>query len=161
MSSIIYFPLGALTIFFMNKYEFWTKWKKLNSLVTCKTNNVFLIQYYSMQLLLNTLWIKLLVYLNNTVKECGKNKYEVSYILHGKTYKIRTNIKKGPSPIYKICDGDKNDITDIILPLMGPNYDWHNNIFTPNDLGFESIMFELVNERGLTFKENDKIKIDY
>lgn len=161
MSTIIYFCLTALTIFFMNKYEFWNKWKKLNSLVTCKTNNVFLIQYYSMQLLLNILWLQLLVYLNNTVKEYEKNKYEVSYILHGKTYKVRTNIKKGPSPIYKICDGGKNDITHIILPLMGPNYDWHNNLFTPKDLGFESIMFELVNERGLTFKENDKIKIDY
>ena len=161
MYNIIYPSLATLTIFFMNKYKFWTKWKKVNSLVTYKTNNIFLIQYYSLQLLLNTLWIRLLVYLNNTVKECGKNNYEVSYILHGKNYKIRTNMKKGPSPIYKICDGDKNDISNIILPLMGPNYDWHNNIFTPKDLGFESMMFELVNARGLTFKENDKIKIDY
>lgn len=161
MYSIIYIPLVTLTIFFMNKYEFWIKWKKLNSLVACKTNNTLLIQYYSTQLLLNTLWVNLLVYLNNTVKEYGKNKYEVSYILHGKTYKVRTNIKKGPSPVYKIYDGSKNDIGNIILPLMGPNYDWHNNIFTPKDLGFEIIIFELLNDRGLTFTENDPIKIDY
>ena len=165
MYNIIYFPLTILAIFFtrkfMNKYEFYDKWRKLNCLVSCKTKNKVFIQYYSLQLLLYIIWRNLLVYFNNSVKQCGKNRYEVSYILHNKTYKVRINVKRGPIPIYKICDGEQNDITDMILSFMGPNYDWHNNIFTPEDLGFESIIFELSNGNVLTFRQNDKINIEF
>ena len=69
--------------------------------------------------------------MNNSPKQYSKNKYEITYAINDKIYKIRSNFKKGPCPILKISNENNVDITYDILPYLGPNYDWHNNKFYP------------------------------
>ena len=38
---------------------------------------------------------------------------------------------------------------------MGPQYDWHGNIFTPEFFGYSSLTFELGDGTEYTYKTND------
>ena len=157
---ILQYFLLFMTVSMIYKYSVWSKWKKLNSLVSYRTNNLLLIYYYSLQLLFHTVWLSCFHYINNSPKQYSKNKYEIEYTINGKNYKIRSNFKKGPCPILKITDQNDIDITHDIMPFLGPNYDWHYNKFTPTDFGYNSIIFELRNGNGYTFTEMDEIKIE-
>ena len=157
---LVYYPLTIILIFFFYKYSLWNKWKKLNSLVSYRTNNPLLIYWYSIQLIFQTLWLYILQYTNTSLKQCGKNKYEISYTINGKIYKIISKKQRGPSPILQISNELDVDVTQDILPFLGPGYDWHCNTFTPFDFGYNSLIFEMHNGNGYTFSCNDEIKID-
>ena len=78
---------------------------------------------------------------NEDVK-VGKNLYEVSYKLLGKKYKMLVKIKRGPCPINSIIDDDGNDITDKVLPYMGPKFDWHGQQPDPSFFDCETMNIE-------------------
>lgn len=82
-------------------------------------------------------------YFNDSVREVGKNKYEVTYTIKGKTYKMIVKQFRGPSPVLQILDHNLNDRTDEILPYLGPNYDCkHAQEFDLEMFHVESLTFE-------------------
>ena len=156
---MVYLTLLGIMTFLFYKNNLWQKWKKLNVLVAYRTANPILIYWYSTQLIFQTMWLSILQYTNTSIRQCGKNKYELSYTINGKIYKIINKIQKGPCPIVQITNEFEENIMGVILPFLGPNYNWHQSKFTPSDFGYKSLTFEMRAGNGYTFTDNEEIKL--
>jgi len=55
-------------------------------------------------------------------------------------------------------DDLNNDITQKIIPYLGPNFDWHNQLYTPKILGYNKLIIKKY-EHIMIFNENDVINI--
>lgn len=76
------------------------------------------------------------------------NKICINYTFSGKNYKLLSKIKRGPKKeTLEFFDENKENITDKIIPFYGPNNDWHQIEYCPNDF--------LLNK--VTIKKNDVI----
>lgn len=92
-----------------------------------------------------------------TVVHIHKNTYEIQYALHDKTYRIRTNVRRGPSPIVRVLDHQDKEITDDIRSYLGPNEDFHGQSICPQDLGYERIVFCFRNGVRVSFSLQEPI----
>jgi len=118
------------------------KYKRVNKLVSSKYKNPFMIHFISIKTIIQATYINFLQYINNSVLKVDKNTYEVSYVIEGKIYRMIVKPLKGPSPILQINDGIE-DITDIVLPYLGPNYNWHYTKFSPEFFDKKSLITHL------------------
>jgi hypothetical protein len=134
--------------------------KRLKRLVSTKHSSNFMIFFVSSKMLAQSLYISIIQYLNNSVKKIDKNMYQVSYVINGKMYNMIVKPTKGPTPILQIIDNTQRDITDEILPYMGPNYDWHNTKFNPEFFGYDSLYFQLSNGEEFTFASQAHFNFD-
>jgi len=77
------------------------------------------------------------------------------------TFNVKANIyriisKPRPLPlILQISNHNNEDITNKILPHLGPNYDWYNVRLTPSILGEKLLCFELSNGTGFICLEHE------
>jgi|UniRef100_A0A6C0J1T9 hypothetical protein len=138
----------------VNTYQ---DWKSLNRLVASNPNTRF-VYLESIKIVFNAKYLKFTQYLNNSSKKIDKKTYLVTYYIEGKQYKMLVKPKKGPNPILKILDENEIDITQEILPYMGPNLNWHNYPVTPDFFNKKNISFEYNNQNKLTFNYTDIIK---
>ena len=104
-------------------------------------------------------YINFLQYMNSTVKKLDKNKFEITYVINGKMFKMITSPPKGPSLILQVSDDNQDDITEIVLPYLGPKNNWHNTEFTPSFFGSNSLSFEISNGDTKTFTGDEVIVI--
>lgn len=119
------------------------RWKSLTQLVsTTERNNVQII-WISFKMIMHTLYIAFLQYMNNSVRKIDRKTYEVTYVINGRMYKMIVTPKLGPIPVLQISNDLENDVTDHVLPYMGPQYDWHGYKLTPKFFGYRSLTFEL------------------
>lgn len=80
----------------------------------------------------------------NKAKKVSKDIYEVSYSIEGNDYKMLIEKQKGPPIILNITDEKNTNVTEKVLPYMGPKYDWHCFDFNPPDFfKCETLTFEL------------------
>jgi len=121
----------------------YNKWKSVNNMVSTKYKNKMIIIWISMKLILESMYINLLQYLNKSLIKIDKNNYSLTYVINGNLYKHRVRIKRGPRPLLQIIDDNSNDVTEVIIPYLGPEYNWHGNKLTPKVLGYKSLAFEL------------------
>jgi len=135
------------------KYQ---KWKSLNNLVSSRYESRFMITYISINMLIKSLYQSLVQYMDNSIVKIDKNKYELTYIINGKLYKMIITPIRGPSPILNIMNGE-NDVTDIIFPYFGPDNDWHNTKFYPNFFNFKQLTFEMTNGEKKIFNNSETI----
>ena len=135
------------------------KWSKLNQLVSTKYQGYFTILRISLYMILKALWINILQYCNNTVVKLDKNTYEISYVINGKLYKILIKSKKGPRKVLLVSDETQTDISDLVVPYLGPEENFHGLEITPKFFKKKEIIFELSNGLEKIFKEDDKINI--
>jgi len=112
---------------------------RLNALVSSRHQNYCKILYYSSKLILQTLYTVLLQKLNSNVVYCGNNKYILTYSINGKLYKMVIKPRRGPVPVLQIRNELDQDLTDQLLPYLGPTYN-SNDIFQQ---GFSTLTFEL------------------
>jgi hypothetical protein len=98
--------------------------------------------------------------MNNTVKKIGKNTYEITYNIAGNTYKMIVTPTKGPSPILQISDHNLNDVTNEILPYLGPERNWHGNKFNLDFFNKESLTFELADGSTKIFTLDKHLHIE-
>jgi hypothetical protein len=134
------------------------KWKRLNRLVSkIETDNIRVI-WISLKILLRTLYVAFIQYINNSVRQLDNKTSEITYVINGKMYKMIVIPKRGPNPILQISNDLENDVTDLILPYMGPQYDWHGSIFKPEFFGYKSLTFELGDGTEHTYDESDNVE---
>lgn len=138
------------------KYE---KWKSLKGLVSTQHNSRIIVNLISMNMVLKSLYLSFIQYMNNSVIKIDKNKYELSYIINGKLYKMVVSPSRGPIPILCITNKNDNDITEKIIPYLGPNNDWHNKTFYPNFFNEELLNIEFLNGEKKTFRQTEIIEI--
>jgi len=99
-------------------------------------------------------------FFSNIIKE-NSDFYDIFYYWHGTKYKIRILKKKiinFNKIIDTIYDHNNKDITDDIIPYLGPKYDFHGLLYTPLDLGYKHIIIEWSDESIQKFDSNDLIK---
>lgn len=142
---------------YLKKYN---KWNRLNKLVSTKYKSPLMIKWVSILMISESLYSKLLQYLNNSVKKMDKNKYEVYYIINGKNYKMVVSPSRGPIQIAQVINEHGIEVTDHILPYMGPNNDWHNTKYNPNFFNYKSLIFELNNGDKKIFNNSETIILD-
>lgn len=120
-----------------------SRWKKLNSLVSTTENNRLMIAIISFKLIFKTIYVVLIQYMNNSVKRIDNKTYELTYVINGRMYKMIVIPKRGPAPVLLITSELTEDLTNRILPYMGPQYDWHGFKFNTQFFGCKSLTFEM------------------
>uniref|UniRef100_A0A6C0H3G0 Uncharacterized protein n=1 Tax=viral metagenome TaxID=1070528 RepID=A0A6C0H3G0_9ZZZZ len=134
--------------------------RRLNSLVATTETGYFKIAYVSLKLVAKASYISFIQYMNNSVKRVKEGKaYELTYVINGRLYKMITNPIRGPVPILQISNDDGEDVTDIVLPYMGPQYDWHYREFSPSFFGYKSLTFELSDGTERTYEETESFPV--
>ena len=89
---------------------------------------------------------------NTSVKRIDNTKlYELTYVINNKLYKQVINPQRGPNPIVSITDEDGLELFEIIIPYVGPRYDWHRSDLTPKFFGYKTLKFVMLNGDTYTF----------
>ena len=135
----------------------YNKWKRLNTLVSSTENNNIRIAFISFKMVLRAFYIGFIQYMNNSVRQIDNKTYELTYVINGKIYKMIVTPKKGPAPILQISNDLENDVTDHVLPYMGPQYDWHGSRFNPEFFTYRSLTFELADGTEHTYEGNNDV----
>ena len=140
--------------------EKFKEFRKLNSLVATSETGNFRIMYVSLKLVAKANYIYFIQYMNNSVRPIeGGNSYEVTYVVNGKLQKLIVTPKRGPSPIMQIRNDVGEDVTNIVLPYMGPQYDWHYREFTPSFFDYKSLTFEFSDGTERTYEETESFSV--
>lgn len=84
---------------------------------------------------------------------------KISYTYRGKPYYYLLKVQRGITPVQGIQDENEKDITDVILPYLGPNLDCHGISLKPSDFGYKKIKVITVLDETVEFKENDTITL--
>lgn len=136
------------------------RWKNLNGLVSTRNNNSLSVTWISVQMILQACYINFLQHMNSTVIKIGPNTYEVTYVINGRMYKSVVKPQRGPPPVLQISNEKQEDVTDKVLPYMGPTYNWHGNIFTPKFFDYKTLTFELSDGTEHTYDEDTYVKME-
>jgi len=86
------------------------------------------------------------------------NTYELEYTIGNSNYVLIVNSKK-KCDILQITNDEDLDITDEILPYIGPSLDWHGKMISPSYFNLNSITFELSNGKSITYDKNSFMTI--
>ena len=94
------------------------------------------------------------------VERMGKNEYDVHYMLGNHLYKVRVHTRKGPrcKEVLQVMDECDNDVTTVVTPYLGPLEDWHGKTYTPSDLGYELLTFNMANGKTLAFQQDKAMR---
>jgi hypothetical protein len=79
--------------------------------------------------------------------------YELDYIIGSNNYTLVVDSKTSASNIIQIIN-EEEDVTDKIIPYMGPSCDWHGKIISPSYFNMTSITFELSNGKSITYDQH-------
>ncbi len=157
------FIIGIIIGYFLNNniYEIIQvkrqKWKRLNNLVSSKYKGNLMINWVSLCMLLESKYIDILQYLNKTFRKIDKNTYEITYKINGRIYKMIVKPNRGPGIVNKILNENNEDVTEKLIPYLGPNNNWHHNNFNVDFFNYEKLTFELCNGEMKEFEKYEKI----
>jgi len=126
-------------------------------MVSMKYENKVIIFWYSILLIYEAAYIGFIQYMNKSVQKLKHGTYLITYTIEGKVYKMFVIPTRGPSPVMNITDEDGHDVTKVILPYMGPNYNWHNINITPKNLEFNQLSFQLNNGSTYNYASTDSM----
>jgi len=134
------------------------RFRELNKLVGTQYKTVGLIIWVSCAMIVKMMWLNFLHWAFSHIEHTDKQHAILSYVLNGRLYRLVLPIRRGPSPVLLITDENGDDVTDQILPFLGPNEDWHGQTFTPAFWQKESLTFELSDgSDSLAFTKNQPV----
>lgn len=88
------------------------------------------------------------------------NKYlKIPFRYHDASYFYLLKIPHGVIPIESIVNEAEHNVTDEILPYLGPNLDCNGTRLTPADFGYKKLTLATVVDRRAVFEENDAISL--
>ena len=135
----------------------WKKFRKINKLVATNYKGVFTILWISLYMVSQALWINIIQYLNSTIIPIKNRKYKVTYVIKGKTYKMIVKPKRGPRKVILVYDEKQEDVSYLVFPYLGPEENFHGEIYTPTFFEREELVFELSDGSEKSFNGEDKI----
>lgn len=152
----MYIYIGLLVLgVFVYKYPPTCKKQKKTKLTKLDIVNI------ACKLILQSIYLKYQQMMNRHVKYIKeKDVYEISYRIKNNLYKFRTKQKKGPSKILLISDENDDDITEQMIPYLGPQSDFHNIKYTPYDFNKKKLEIYTVSGGVLIFNNDENIKIE-
>lgn len=138
----------------MVKYR---NFRKVNKLVARNYSGAFTILWVSTCMVAKALWLSVWQYFNNSVIKMSGGKYEVTYIINGKIYKMIVKPKRGPRRVLMVFDENHFDISDIVFPYLGPGEDFHGRSFTPKFFDKKEIIFALSDGEEIVFTNEENM----
>ena len=135
----------------------WNNFKRINTLVSTNYKGFFLVTWISVCMILQAMWISIFQYMNTTITPLEGGKYQVTYIIKGKTYKMVVKPIKGPKKVLLVSDNNQEDVSYKIIPYMGPEDNFHGKLYTPNFFNHTELIFEMSNGDEKIFKNDDDI----
>jgi hypothetical protein len=136
------------------------RFRELNKLVQTRYQTIGMILWVSLNMVAKMYWLNFLHWANNSIEHIDHKTVIVSYVINGKLYRMVERTKRGPTNVLLVIDQDSNDVSDTILPFMGPNQDWHGREFIPSFWGKQSLTFELASGEQKTFTTDEIIKLE-
>lgn len=131
------------------------QWRMLNKTLDEMKVNKTKLTIKSVQLLFMYIITNIKQKYTGCVKRIDNTRlYELTYTINNKIYKQVINPQRGPNPIVSILNHDKLEVFDLIMPYIGPRYDWHYSALTPNFFGHESLEFIMLNGDTYLFNKN-------
>lgn len=155
ISTFVYFDVYNIT-----KYTVvpkWNRFKKLNRMVSTNYKGFFKILFISLCIIIKAVWVNIIQYMNNTLIKIDKNTYIVTYVINGNIYKMKVKPKRGPSRVLMVTDENNDDISDSIMPYIGPEQDFHNKIYNSVFFNKKEIVFQMSNGDEKIFKDGQDI----
>jgi len=159
-ACFLFYKLDTFTVVKDATIEKYKKFRELNKLVSKQYKTVGMILYVSICLIVKMYWMNFTQWTNNSLEVLNKKDISISYILNGKLYKVLVKAKKGPNLVLLVTDENDEDVTDTVVPYLGPNNDWHHNIFKPQFWNKKSLCFELSSGEMKSFLENQDIILE-
>jgi len=156
----LFYKVNGYTVVKDKVVEKYKKFRELNKLVSKQYKTVGMILYVSICMVLKMYWMNFLQWSNNSIEVLNKKNISISYVLNGKLYKLLVKAKKGPNLVLLVTDENNEDVTDLVLPYLGPNNDWHHNFFKPCFWDKKFLCFELSCGEMKSFKEDDTIILE-
>jgi len=135
------------------------RWKKVNRLVSTNYKGFFTVLWVSVCMILKAIWISIIQYLNSTIIKLDGNKYLVTYIIKGQTYKMVITPLRGPKKVLMVSDENSEDVSNMIIPYLGPEENFHGEIYTPKFFEKQELIFEMSNGTEKIFQCDEKIVI--
>jgi hypothetical protein len=144
-------------LFFYYRHDFYTFCQLLA--YELKINNHQFLKTLSSLYSLFSSFICSYFFSKNTKIIGKKNYYDITYFFRDSSYTLRFPFKKGPRPFYNLKittekDNMSIDVTEKILPFLGPDFNWHHQIYFPLLLGFSSLSFSVDDKRIATFSSH-------
>mgnify|MGYP001610863394 CR=1 FL=1 len=84
--------------------------------------------------------------------DIGRHMCKISYSYNDKNYIIRFKRNSRCNRLFKITHNDE-DVTNKIITYMGVGYNFHGIPTTPNDLGYNTLTFHMIDDTQKTFSE--------
>lgn len=161
MTTFMFFQTGSHRIAYHAVQDRYKRFKNLNSLVASTPQGQYqsktMVIIVSTKMLIQAFYLALVQYMNNSVRKLDRNVYEVSYVINGRMYKMLVTPQRGPAPVLQISNDEDEDVTEQVLPYMGPQYDWHNNRIAPEFFGCKSLTFELADGSEHTYDKDREV----
>jgi len=83
------------------------------------------------------------VALGYIVTRINDGEYVISYSVNNQVYKFLTRTSKGPRRVIQILNDRDMDVTDEVLPYLGPRYDWHGQVYTADNFASQFLVFHM------------------
>jgi hypothetical protein len=155
-----YLALVALTTSIIPFYLFHSNKDKINELynsVKLQHKTVPKSLFHTTKIIIQSYTNSLFDKKDHAKIKIDKDKIIISYFFKNKKYKIPINSRKKPNNIISIKNENDEDITDYILPFMGPSLDFHNQSIKPIDLNLNKMIINTITGQ-LIFNSNDYIR---
>jgi hypothetical protein len=135
----------------------WRKFRKINRLVSTNYKGFFKILWISFYMVTQALWVSMIQYLNSTIVQLDRSTYSVTYIIKGKTYMMIVKPTRGPRKVLLVSDEKQTDVSHIVFPYLGPEENFHREIYTPKFFNKKELIFEMSDGTEKIFLVDDKI----
>jgi len=134
--------------------------RELNSLVETRNKGFCKVLYVSMEMVCKKWWYDFAHWINNSIQRLDKHTSILTYHLDGRLYKIVLDHRKGPALVLLVTDENGDDVTDIVVPYLGPKRDWHKREFTSKFWGKKQLSFDLSTGENKTFVGEEVINLN-
>ena len=171
MFTYLLYLFGLLSLFLFIQIEghrvVWSqissrykRWRRLNNLISTQHRTAWAVFYHSLVMLCRVLYVSFLQYMNSTVVRIERNKFLVTYVISGKIYTMVVTPVRGPSPVLQVINDSEEDVTNNVLPYLGPRYDWHGVLLDfSSSFGSENLTFNLASGDIVTCKSSSSLQL--
>jgi hypothetical protein len=138
----------------------WGKFRRINRLVSTNYKGCFTILWISCCMVVQAIWVSIIQYMNSTIVKLDKNTYRVTYVIKGKIYMLVVKPTRGPRKVLLVSDETQTDVSGEIFPYLGPEENFHGEIYTPHFFKKKELVFELSDGTEKKFLLDDKINLN-
>lgn len=171
MFTYLLYLLGLVSLYYFIRLEGYKvvgseisfryqRWRNLNELVSTQHRTAWSVFYHSLCLLCRVLYLSFLQYMNSTIVKLGRNKFLVTYVINGRPYTMVVEPMRGPSPVLQVISDEEEDVTNKVLPYLGPRYDWHGTVIDFfSTFGSADLTFNLSSGDSVTCKDSSALTL--